>query len=118
VAEVTQSIRNAIDDIALSARNRFIGPAITNLGVGSSRTAQSSQSRTAQRKDSATLQSSRLSLTYAGAFPWFDPANMQSLCKQHHSVKTHYEMYGKSFDAYLLRGCNVDGSPKNKNVVK
>jgi hypothetical protein len=24
----------------------------------------------------------------------------------------------KSFDAYVLRGCNVDGSPKNKNVVK
>jgi 5-methylcytosine-specific restriction enzyme A len=48
----------------------------------------------------------------------FDPANMQSLCKEHHSIKTKYEMHGKSFDAYVLRGCNVDGSPKNKNVVK
>jgi hypothetical protein len=42
----------------------------------------------------------------------FDPANLQSLCHRHHSVKTHHEMHGKSFDAYLRRGCNVDGSPK------
>ena len=48
----------------------------------------------------------------------FDPANLQSLCQQHHSVKSQYEMRGKSFDAYLRRGCNVDGSPKDTRGVR
>jgi hypothetical protein len=42
----------------------------------------------------------------------FDPRNLQSMCHSHHSMKTNYDMQGKDFSTYALRGCNEDGSPK------
>jgi 5-methylcytosine-specific restriction protein A len=44
----------------------------------------------------------------------FDPANLQSLCSPHHSIKTNsYDAKGKDFGKYMLRGCNPDGSPRD-----
>src|SRR5262245_32658724 len=40
----------------------------------------------------------------------FDPNNLQSLCKTHHSEKTNCEIRGREWKP-SPRGCNVDGSP-------
>jgi 5-methylcytosine-specific restriction enzyme A len=43
----------------------------------------------------------------------FDQANLQSLCKRHHSIKTNnYDKTGKQWDApALVLGCDIDGKP-------
>jgi 5-methylcytosine-specific restriction enzyme A len=43
----------------------------------------------------------------------FDPNNLQSLCKRHHSMKTNNDdKTGKQWDApALVFGCDIDGKP-------
>src|SRR5262245_66467279 len=48
-------------------------------------------------------------LTSGGAE--FDPDNLQSLCKLHHTEKTNCETHGREWKPTRVRGCNVDGSP-------
>jgi len=44
----------------------------------------------------------------------FDPANLQSLCIEHHSLKTTtIDRTGASFDRWRNRGCHADGTPRD-----
>jgi len=44
----------------------------------------------------------------------FDPANLQSLCHTHHSLKTNaVEKRGLSLEEWERRGCFSDGSPRD-----
>jgi 5-methylcytosine-specific restriction enzyme A len=47
--------------------------------------------------------------------PVWSPANLQSLCALHPSMKTNYDMQGKDWDRYSVRGCNPDGSKRDPN---
>jgi len=64
----------------------------------------------------ATLVDHVVAIKQGGAMR--DPANLQSLCRPCHADKTACEKYGRKWIAAKYRGCNADGSPKNKNVVK
>jgi 5-methylcytosine-specific restriction protein A len=53
-------------------------------------------------------------ITNGGAV--WDPNNLQSLCTIHHTIKTNYDMQGKDWNTYVMRGCDADGAPhKEKN---
>ncbi|MCB1510058.1 MAG: HNH endonuclease [Hyphomicrobiaceae bacterium] len=44
----------------------------------------------------------------------FDPANLQSLCKPHHSIKTgSYDKQGKDWSDWERRGCDEHGIPRD-----
>jgi hypothetical protein len=44
----------------------------------------------------------------------FDRNNLQSLCRPHHSMKTHrFDKQGKDWRRYEARGCNADGWPRD-----
>jgi 5-methylcytosine-specific restriction endonuclease McrA len=43
--------------------------------------------------------------------------NLRSLC-DYHDRAIKEDRHGKRKQGGVIRGCNVDGSPKNKNVVK
>lgn len=47
-----------------------------------------------------------------GGDAW-NPANLQSLCHQHHSQKTALDKQGIAFSDWELRGCFPDGSPRD-----
>jgi 5-methylcytosine-specific restriction protein A len=49
----------------------------------------------------------------AGGAP-FDAANLQSLCKTHHSWKTNtFDKLGRVFTRWPITGSNADGSPRD-----
>ena len=44
--------------------------------------------------------------------PAWDPANLQSLCAKHHTIKTrHFDMKGKDWTEWERRGCDEHGNP-------
>jgi hypothetical protein len=38
---------------------------------------------------------------------------MQSLCAMHHSMKTNYDMQGKDWRKWEVRGCDEHGDPRD-----